>query len=126
MVAPLLGDVKCSTRMSASYLRLARVRQQPVGLGEDFVGADACRLKALHRRAHGLGGGLNHQLTIAGIHAAAQDAWSPQAHQVRRGMIVRRANDRVIDLPVRREPLPDADHVVVKEPDGVQRDDSDA
>jgi hypothetical protein len=61
---------------------------------------------------------------IGGIDAAHASARSPQAHQVGRRVVVRGCHDEVVEAGTSRDQASDGHDVVVKEPDGIERDDS--
>ena len=58
-------------------------------------------------------------LAVAGIYAGMECIRAPESEQVGGGMIVGRADDRVIDLQVGGDAFADSNHVVMEEPDGV-------
>ena len=67
------------------------------------------------------GRGLHYLPPIVGIDAAAKLARSPDAHQVGRRMIVGGGDDDVVETRRRSHGASNRQHLVVEEPDGVER-----
>jgi hypothetical protein len=119
-----MGEVQHAD-IRIEHARLAGIRHQPLAGTRDFMHGEPRRLEIRYRATQRGYAGADDLFLVARVHAGTQKVRSPQSHQVGRGVVVRRAHHGVIELPFRGQPPAHAHHVVMKEADRIQRDDSD-
>ena len=109
------------------HLRIARIRHQAGRIERHFEKIDtAAGVSASTASVNAVGGAGHDGLAVRLVDAAAEVARAPDAHQIGRGMIVRRGHDHVVEARRRRQAAPNGQHLVVEEPDGIERDQPDA